>query len=654
MSKVKILNEKEKVRERINVWHGSSNNHRAMIRELINNSQDEILKGRGKNITIKFLSEDKRIIEFTDDCLGIPIEELTEDGTPNYVALFEILFASTKYLQEDPTSGQNGVFLCTLTYASKNISYEIARPNGKVYYISYNKGDRVEDLKVIGQSDKTYTKITFELDTDVFDNPVFDLEDVCGMAEIQAILTDCNITVIDEFSNLNKTYHYDDGANDYFKNILKLEDEDNIIRIKKTIQQKLEKKDKTDDIDIDLVFNITDKDSILQKELLNGAELINHGTIREGILNGLRNIIHKYLKENNKYQKGDKNITVDDINIGLNYICNFKSKLVEYENQTKMGTQVKRYDKALQEVISEYMSIYFIENPKLANKIVEQVLLNSRVRLRSEKSRQEYRKKLQTQSKGLSIKVEGLKDCDMRNSKLEDRILLVSEGVSAKSTIDDCLDSKIMGSYGLGGRFINGLKSSIDDVFKNVPALGLINALGCGVEIPSNQIKKYKDLRLFDKENLRYGKIGLVCDSDEFGSSINLALITFFYQYLPTLLKEGRVYIVTTPRFTITTKNQVYQAYNEDEKIDIINELSIQDAKYDISIRKGLGEFSKEEFWNYVLCEEAREKCFIQITYEGAEDIIKAHFDKFMGEDINSRKDFITKEIVNVDLSEID
>ena len=590
-----ILSEREQIRNKISVWHGSSLNHNANIKELIGNSQDEILKGNGSKIKITMLNDN--LIIFEDNCQGLPVEGTTinskGDKIDNYIALFEMTFAGTKYNafeNEEYSVGTNGVFLATLSASSKHIKYEISRPNGKMYTVEYSKGHRVSDMKSKVCNKNTFTKITFGLDDEVWENPIFKFEEICDIAKYQACLTNCEIEVEHKPTNKKNIYNYNDGIVEVMKEF----DQNDILRISKlfNFNTTRNKKQLTDKIELDMVFNITDSDSLLQREFLNGADLIHHGTIQKGIIKGVKESFHNYITNNKMYKNKNQKLEDNDISIGLNYICNFKSLLAEFENQTKMATQTKHYIKAMNDAISDFLNVYFIENKTKTEVLCKRLLSNAEARTSSEKIRADIKKKLQLSNNTTkTIKIEGLKDCDIKNSKVEERIALSVEGISASSTVEESIDPRIMGIITLRGRFINSLKTTVNKVLNNVPAYTMIQALGCGIEIPSKNRNKFKDIKSFNINNLRYGKIGLLSDSDSFGSNINLSQLTFLYKYMPQVVKEGRVYLVKTPRYSINlnnSKKRLY-AYNLKEKEKIVKKLEKSNKKYSVGIIKGLG-----------------------------------------------------------------
>ncbi len=650
---IQVLSEKDKARKKINVWHGSSQRWIKMIHELIGNSLDIFTDDKLNEI--KIIIHNKNKIEYIDSATGIPIEQTASNGKPNYEAIFETSFAGSKY-SASQTVGTNGVYLWTLTATCENIEYYIARPNGNIYNISYYKGDRIKELNIIGKSDKTYSRLIFSLDEEVWDKPNFTFEEISNIAQGQSSLANVKISIEDKERGLYKDFYYKNGILDYFEELTKNKNmiSDNIRITKNNIITYVDKYKSNDDMFIDLIFNFSnDSKDDIQKDYLNTADLVQHGTIQEGILLGLKNSIHKWLKDNGKYQKNEKAITLDDVSMGLNYISNVKSCYVEFVSQVKEQCLNPHHKIVLKETIEEYMEVFFIENPIQSELICNQVLINSRARLSADKTRQNIKKKLEDANKGNKLKIEGLTDCNMRKSTIDERFLLVVEGLSPKETVVEAYDNRIFGALGLKGRFISCLKKSVEEVLNNVPAYTLIQALGCGIEIPYEERKMFKDIKTFDKNNLRYGNIGILTDADCWGSGIRLALLTFIYKYLPTLLKENRVYIIISPRYEIKMKNgEMVYVYNDREKEQFMKTVSENDI-YNIGIVKGIGEINKDDFWDKVLCPEAREKTFIRVSYDNVDDVIAKCFEDYMGEDTQARKDFVAKFITKINLEEI-
>lgn len=650
-----VLSDKEKARNKIGVWHGSASNWINMVKELSGNSLDIFKKlNNNKTNKIKIIIHNNNKIEYIDSGTGIPVESVASDGRPNYEAIFEIPFAGSNYENEVATVGTNGVFLYTLAMTCEDIEFFISRPNGNIYNIAYHKGDRMKDLSIIGKSDKTYTRILFSLDKEVWDNPNFTFEEIKNIVRGQASLSNVEITLEDRKNDLKEIYYFENGIEDYFNELTSKKNfiGDNI-RFSKSIQQKLSKNDTIDDINFDLLFNFSnDSEEDIQKDFLNTADLIQHGTIQNGIIIGFKNSIHKWLNDNHKYDKGDKPIELIDVSNGLNYICNLNSLNAEYVSQVKQQTASPHYKTAMKNAIEEFMETYFMENKIQAEVICKQILINSKARLSADKARQTLKKKLEGLNQPKK-RIEGLTDCNFRESELDERFLLIVEGLSPKETVVESYDNRTMGALGLKGRFISCLKKSVTDVLNNVPAYTLIQALGCGIEIPYEERKNFKDIKTFDKENLKYGNIGILTDADCWGSGIRLALLTFIYKYLPTLLKENRVYIIISPRYEIKLKDgTIDYVYNDREKEQYMRQTDKSKIAH-IGIVKGIGEINADDFWEKVLRPEVREKTFIQVNYNNVEEVIAQTFEDFMGKDTTARKEFAKKYITNINLAEI-
>lgn len=650
-----VLTERDRVRDKISIWHGSNSYFIGVIKELIGNSQDEAMQDKCSEITLTIKNSNR--IVFKDNAKGIPVEVGTiMNGIPiqNYIVLFEVLFAGTKYKHTENTIGTNGVFLATLTYSSYRIKYRIGRPNGNIYQIEYKQGERLYDLKIVGKTDSTFTEIEFELDNEVWECPNFTFESLKAIAKPQSCITNAEITLTDEINNITEIYKYGNIQN-YFKDYKKemnniLKDDILISKSSIEVEAKVQGKKVIDEINFNLLFNFSSDNEILQKEFLNSGDLIEYGTIRKGIIKGLTSSFSKYMKDN-KMIKKENSILSADITNGLNYICDFKSLFTEYENQTKKSTSVFRYVKVLNDSIIDFFDTYQKENPKQFELIAKKIELNVKSRSGAERERAKIASKLGFKpQKNVKIKMEGVKDCDMKHSKMEERIALSCEGKSAASTIAESMDSRIMGLISLRGRFINPMRQTVTSVLDNTPAYTLIKTIGTGIEIPASERKKFGDIKSFDINNLRYNKIGFVSDADSFGSSITLAQLTLIYKYAPQLIIDGHIYVVRTPRYAITIGKKVKYAYDKIELDKITERLIEKGLKYHIGIKKGLAEFDKDEFWDVVLSEEAQKKSFVQVKYNPNEkEFIDNLFDLYMGNNAELRKDFIQKNIISIE-----
>ena len=624
---IRVLTEREKVREKISVWLESSKNHIHVIKELMGNSNDLIISGIGDKINFE-LKEDNRTFIFEDNCTGIPVEGKASNGIDNYIAIFETLFAGSKYDQVAATVGTNGVFLCVLTMSSKYVKYTIGRPNGKVYQIEYVEGIRQYDLKEIGSTDKTFTRIECMLDDKVYDNPIFNYEDIKEIAKYQAAISIATIST--KYQNEENIYHYNNGIEGYLQDIIEDKPIVDIIRIKKDLKHYVDKKERDDEINIDFAFTFSNTNNkITHIELLNGSLLDLHGTPFDGITVGLKNAINRKIRELNLYNKNEKQIINEDILISLNHALDLKSLLTEYTNQSKRSSLSEHYKIVLQKEIEEFMNIYFIENEIEAKKICNQILINKRAREKSSKMMENVKKKL---SEEITVfnKIPNLIECKSKNK--EENILCICEGKSALGSLISARgDNHAL--LPLRGKVRNCKKSTLEQILNDQIICDIIRAMGCGISIKS---KANKEFLSFDKSKMRYGKIYIIVDADVDGmGSILPLLLTMFDTLTPELIEDGYIYLCETPKYEVLCEDKYYYATNNDELEEI--EKNLEGKKYKVFYIKGLAELNADTM---AMCLEPGYKNVTQIRVD---DILEARksLELHMGSNVKDRKDYI-------------
>lgn len=626
---IEVLSNKDKARTRINVFHDSSSNWINLIKELIGNSLDVFDNNKTHNIGIKLLSN--TVVEYTDDACGVPLEGIASNGLPNYQAIFEVDFAGSRYGNTGQTVGQNGVFFWTLAMTSENFTIEVGRPDGNIYTVSYHKGDRVKDLEIIGKTDNTYTKVLFEPDVEVWTNPNYTFEEVADICQSQASMGNVNITLSDVCSEQSKEFRFRNGIRDFFEYMTtdKRFISDNIYFTKHT-EQLVEKKNEEFGIDIEMIMGFSnDSNNDFKKDFLNTADLIKYGTINKGVITGIKNHVNRWLKTNNKYNKNEKQITDEDVEVGLNYICNVKSNYVEYVSQSKQATDAPHYKLALQRVVEEFLEVYSIENPIEVEKICSQILINKRSREKAERTRINIKKQL---SGTIDITNRIKKFVDCRTKDKSKRELYIVEGDSALGSCKLGRNAEFQGVMPVRGKILNCLKADYDKIFKSDIIIDLIKILGCGIEVVS---KHNKELHAFDLENLRWDKVIICTDADVDGYQIRTLILTMIYRLMPTLIKAGKVYIVESPLYEIQCGKDIIFAYSDKEKDDIVSKL----GKCHIQRSKGLGENDPDMMWNTTMNPETRK--LIQVTMENI-DGVNEEFELLLGDNLEGRKQCIS------------
>lgn len=646
-NELKQLDTRQQCREKLPIWFGSRSNHYHGLLEVMMNANDEMYTHSSVPFAMKVrLLPDGQTIAVKDYGRGIKLTDKYDDRFM-YELLFETLFAGTNFDNAEvgkETTGTNG---CGLTVLNNTSQYfeAVSEVDGILYSVKYTDGglNREVSKREAGRKGPNGTTFWFKLDPDMYTQTTFDIEvikEMCnhlaGISTGLLITLECNYGV-EEYQYLTMADYMEKNCSTTIGTQYEFEErtesEEVIGKEGKPIVENNRMK---------LLWSIgTDP---FQETFLNCTYLREEGSIYDGVIDGFRKVLDKY--SDNKVK-----ITAADVELGLNFVCGLWTNNVEFANQTKFSTKKLTYKKHVSKYVVDNLEAFRLENAKAFNEIIKHFVEINNFNKKAEDDIKQLKSKIQKKTKGgLSPKVEGLIDCNMRTSNVEDRILIIDEGKSANSTIIDSRDPDYMGCIGLRGRFINSFKTSAINVFKNQEALAIMTALGCGIELPEKDRKRLKDTVAFNKEDLRYGKIALITDADGFGKAITLSLLCFFYKFYPTLCEEGRIYVVSSPRYVlIDKKDNPHYAYNDKEKDEVVKELGKNLSH--IGIVKGLGELDQDVFWEYVLSPEAREKTFTQVKFDGNQKEIERMLEITMGEEIEERKKYIMKHVVEANVS---
>lgn len=619
---IKKLSEREKCRSKVAVWFGSKSNFMHPVRETVANAFDEVYNNR-KNGHIKVvLEKDSRTITVTDNGRGVPIHKETE-GTPNYELLFETLFAGTKYENDDEfTTGTNGCGMTVTQYCS-DYFYVASRIEGKEYFVEYKNGESLVDCDLKGSEDFNGfdgTTVSFKLSEEVFDATTFKPEEIRDLCYRTALVSNGHTEVIfeDRVNGKTETFKFDslkDGLN-----------KDAIELLEKEVTEENGDKHK-----VECVISNVVEDNMVQDVYLNATHLIEGGTIHDGIYEAIRRFINKYIEKNNLYTAKEKKISKDDVKNSVQFVCNYFATRIEFANQTKFSTKCKVYRDVVIDYILENLEILENENPMEIEKMAKNILINKRATEKTSESFKKIKKKLQEKIT-IDNRVENFVDC--KNHGLESEIY-ISEGRSALGSIVLARDPIYQAAYPLRGKLLNILKTDLDKALKNVEISDLIKILGCGVEM------KVKGVELFEKEKLRFGKIIIATDQDTDGLHIQCLVLTMLYRLVPSLIKDGHVYILNTPLFEIKDlkTQEIFYAFSDNEKDEILSRIE----KPLINRNKGLGELEPETMAN---CIGAESKTKQRVEWEDAEEIAK-WFDILMGDLAKERKEFVEQELPN-------
>lgn len=636
----------DRVRKRPGVIFGSDGLEGCehAVFEILSNAIDEARGGHGKLITVTRFAD--RSIQVEDQGRGCPVDWNEKEGRYNWELVFCELYAGGKYDNENSENyefslGLNGLGSCATQYASRYMDVTVWR-DGKEYRLHFERGEIVGKLEVseqTGNKKRTGTTIRWLPDLDVFtdiDIPVDYYRDVMRrQAVVNAGVTFRlkNETAAGKFET--EEFVYEHGIEDYIRELAGLD------ALTEPVYWEAERRgrDRSDKpeykVKLSVALCFSNKTALC--EYYHNSSFLEHGGSPEkATRSAMVSAIDKYLRDNNKYVKGEAKITFPDVQDCLILVSSSFSTQTSYENQTKKAITNKFIQEAMTEFLRSRLEIYFIENRDAAEKIAAQVLINKRSRETAERTRINQKKKL-TEKIDIANRVQKFVDC--RTKDVERREIYIVEGDSALGACKQSRDAEFQGLMPVRGKILNCLKADYPRIFKSDVITDLMKVLGCGVEVSG---KAVKDLNQFDLSNLRWSKVVICTDGDVDGFQIRTLILTMLYRLCPTLIREGYVYIAETPLFEITCKEKsgekTWFAYSEKEKADILKKL--EGKKVNVQRSKGLGENDPEMMWMTTMSPETRR--LIRVLPEDAEETARV-FDLLLGDNLSGRKDYIAE-----------
>ena len=636
----------DRVRKRPGVIFGSDGLEGCehAVFEILSNAIDEARGGHGRLITVTRFAD--RSIQVEDQGRGCPVDWNEKEGRYNWELVFCELYAGGKYDNENSENyefslGLNGLGSCATQYASRYMDVTVWR-DGKEYRLHFERGEIVGKLEVseqTGSKKRTGTTIRWLPDLDVFTDiqiPVDYYRDVMKrQAVVNAGVTFRLRNEVSAGKFETEEFLYEQGIIDYIR---ELAGED---ALTEPVFWEAERRgrDRADkpEYKVKLSAALCFSNRVAVCEYYHNSSFLEHGGSPEkATRSALVSAIDKYLRDNNKYTKGEAKITFPDVQDCLILVSNNFSTQTSYENQTKKAITNKFIQEAMTEFLRSRLEIYFIENREAAEKIAAQVLINKRSRETAERTRINQKKKL-TEKIDIANRVQKFVDC--RTKDVERREIYIVEGDSALGACKQSRDAEFQGLMPVRGKILNCLKADYPRIFKSDVITDLMKVLGCGVEVSGKMVK---DLNQFDLNNLRWSKVVICTDGDVDGFQIRTLILTMLYRLCPTLIREGYVYIAETPLFEITCKEKsgekTWFAYSEKEKADILKKL--EGKKVNVQRSKGLGENDPEMMWMTTMSPETRR--LIRVLPEDAEETARV-FDLLLGDNLSGRKDYIAE-----------
>ena len=636
----------DRVRKRPGVIFGSDGLEGCehAVFEILSNAIDEARGGHGRLITVtRFLDQS---VQVEDMGRGCPVDWNEKEGRYNWELVFCELYAGGKYDNENSENyefslGLNGLGSCATQYASRYMDVTVYR-EGKEYRLHFERGEivgKLESTELTTNKKRTGTTIRWLPDLEVFTDIAVPLDYYQDVMKRQAVV---NAGVTFRLRNEvspgkfdTQEFLYENGIADYIRELAG----DDALTEPVFWEAERRGRDRADkpEYKVKLSVALCFSNRVAVCEHYHNSSYLEHGGSPEkATRSAMVSAIDKYLRDNNKYTKGESKITFPDVQDCLILVSNNFSTQTSYENQTKKAITNKFIQEAMTEFLRSRMEIYFIENKEAAEKIAAQVLINKRSRETAERTRINQKKKL-TEKIDIANRVQKFVDC--RTKDVERREIYIVEGDSALGACKQSRDAEFQGLMPVRGKILNCLKADYPRIFKSDVITDLMKVLGCGVEVHG---KAVKDLNQFDLNNLRWSKVVICTDGDVDGFQIRTLILTMLYRLCPTLIREGYVYIAETPLFEITCKEKggekTWFAYSEREKADILKELS--GKKVNIQRSKGLGENDPEMMWLTTMNPETRR--LIRVLPEEAEETARV-FDLLLGDNLAGRKDYIAE-----------
>ncbi len=619
---IQVLEGLEAVRKRPGMYIGSTGERglHHLVYEIVDNAIDETLAGYCDTIYCDILEGD--IIRVQDNGRGIPVGIHPKMGIPTVSVVFTVLHAGGKFGGSGykVSGGLHGVGASVVNALSSWLEVEVA--DGKhLYKQRYERGNAVDELHIVGDTDKTGTIVTFKPDAEIFtDTTVYDYDILLTRLREQAFLNaGVKIILRDLRPDQEKetVLHFEGGIKSYCEFLLaktkkeKLHDE--VIYLSKTENDSA--------AEVALLFNTGYDTNIIS--FANNIHTVDGGTHETSFKNALVRAINnyglrfKYLKESNP------RLRADDVLEGLIAVISVKLTEAQFEGQTKsklgntsMGTMVNN-------MVSSQFSAFLEDHPAIGKTIIEKAIAASNAREAAQKARDLQRK----QSNTTRVRMpEKLTDC-ISNDPTKTEIFIV-EGDSAGGSAVEGRNSTYQAILPLWGKMLNVEKARVDKVYGNDKLTPVILALGTGIGDH------------FDIAKLRYDKIVIMADADVDGSHIRTLLLTFFFRYMPQLIETGHIYLAQPPLFRVSKGKHHYDAFTDEEKAAYIEKLG---GNADVQRYKGLGEMNPEQLWETTLDPEHR--TMLKVKMSDAE-LADATFSMLMGEEVEPRRHFIEENAV--------
>lgn len=612
---IQVLEGLEAVRRRPGMYIGSTSARglHHLVYEVVDNSIDEALAGYCDEIIVTIEGDNSVSVE--DNGRGIPVDIQPQVGRPAVEVVLTMLHAGGKFGGGGykVSGGLHGVGVSVVNALSEKLSVEI-KLNGKIYQQEYSRGVPTSELKVVGNSKSTGTKVTFKPDREIFEELVFSIETLTQrLRELAYLNKGIKIILLDKRKDpiVEQIFQFDGGIKDFVKHLN---------RNKQTIHPKpvyvFGEKEQVQ-VEVALQYNDGYNETLLS--YANNIHTVDGGTHEVGLKTALTRVINDYGRQNGIIKNNDANLSGEDIREGAIIVISVKVPEPQFEGQTKTKLGNSEVRGIVDSLFAEKLATYLVENPAVAKKIIEKGITAARAREAARKARELTRRKSALETMSLPGK---LADCSEKDPSVCEVYLV--EGDSAGGSAKQGRDRRFQAILPLKGKILNVEKARIDKILANEEIRAMITAMGTGVGDD------------FDLSKARYHKIVIMTDADVDGAHIRTLLLTFFYRYMRQLIEAGYVYAAQPPLYRVRKGKHDSYCYSDEELEELLKKIGHD--RVNIQRYKGLGEMNPDQLWDTTMDPETR--TMLQVTLADAIEA-DATFSMLMGDRVEPRREFI-------------
>ncbi|HYH27206.1 MAG TPA: DNA topoisomerase (ATP-hydrolyzing) subunit B [Actinomycetota bacterium] len=625
---ITVLEGLEAVRRRPGMYIGSTGPRglHHLVYEVVDNAIDEALAGYCTKITVRLMSDGG--VQVADNGRGIPVSPIprAKDRRPAVEVVLTTLHAGGKFEGKSyaVSGGLHGVGVSVVNALSTRLDVEVAR-EGHTWHQSYERGKSLGKLKKGKASKKTGTTVTFWADPEIFEETEYKRDILAErLRELSFLTKGVEITLIDEREKeeWREVYKATGGLADFVKLLNQGKDALN----NRVVHFEGKKEDS--EVEVAMQWNLGYAESLYS--FANTINTHEGGTHEEGLRKSLTNVVNRYARTKGLLKEKDENLQGEDIREGLTAIVSVKLREPQFEGQTKTklgNTEMRSFTET---TVNEHLMTWLQEHPGDAKRIVQKGFEAAKARLAARQARDLARRKGLLDS-SLPGK---LADCQL--TEPEKCELFIVEGDSAAGPAIQARDPAYQAILPIRGKILNVEKARLHKILENKEIQALISAIGTGIG------------EEFNPEKTRYGKIVALTDADVDGAHIRTLLLTLFFRHMRSLIEAGNIYIAQPPLYRVNLDGKAQYLFS-DKELDAVRK---NGGKKNLNVLrfKGLGEMNPDQLWETAMNPEQR--TLLRVTMEDAAAAART-FTVLMGEDVESRREFIQKNAKDVRLIDV-